>query len=208
MKRYLGLWAAWLLLLACLCLFGCSVEGNTSPTSQTSTTTTTLATTVPTTVDPMTLSIFDPNYYDGTMMTKCGDGTILGMAHHTAGDERVGNELYNAYVWIAEEDGMMPDFPSPESADESHQRHDCLQGGNGLDLEKRAVLFCEGVPNLGDYLMYGMTECPAVYIPDSVQSIGEHTFPENTTMVIHCHAGSYAEQYAKSHGIACEIVEE
>lgn len=70
------------------------------------------------------------------------------------------------------------------------------------------VLFCTGVPNIGDYLFYRRPDLTRVYLPDSVTEIGEHAFADNCQTTIYCHAGSYAEQYAKDHGIKYAIVKE
>ena len=182
MKRLVWLPLLTWLLLACLCLTACQAN-----------------------------SIFNPARYKG--FAKCLDSASfenggICMEHSSGQNALVGDEPYAAFIWQGKSGETMPDFPSPENTEDGNKRCDCLRGGMGFEVEKRTILFCEGVPNLGDYLMYEMTECPAVYIPDSVKSIGEHTFPENTGLVIHCHAGSYAEQYAKAHGMKCEIVEE
>ena len=70
------------------------------------------------------------------------------------------------------------------------------------------VLFCTGVPNIGDYLFYQRPDLTRVYLPDSVTEIGAHAFADNCQTTIYCHAGSYAEQYAKDHGMKYEIVNE
>ena len=200
-------------LVMILCLSACSVEGTTSSKPETPATTTTAKLATTTTVDPATLSIFDPARYENADVATWLDIAAfenggLWMEHRISMDESVSDDWYAVFVWQGEPVKGMPDFPSPENSGEWGQRHDCLQGGTGIDTETNVILFCEGVPNLGDYFLYNLPECPAVFIPDSVKSIGEHTFAENAITVIHCHAGSYAEQYAKDHGMKYEIVKE
>lgn len=159
---------------------------------------------------PSTVSVFDPEQY--RVIAYCGDAADfenggIYMTHSSGRNDLVG-EAYDAFIWEGKPGETMPDFPSPDDVEEWSPRSDCLQGGTGIETETRTILFCEGVPNLGDYFLYNLPDCPAVYIPDSVKSIGEHTFAENAITVIHCHAGSYAEQYAKSHGMKYEIVNE
>ena len=156
-------------------------------------------------------SIFDPAQYRS--IAGCVDEATfenggICMTHSSGRNDLVGEEAYSAFIWQGEPDEIMPDYPSSDNVEEWSRRRDCLQGGTGIDTETNVILFCEGVPNLGDYFLYNLPECPAVFIPDSVKSIGEHTFAENAITVIHCHAGSYAEQYAKDHGMKCEIVNE
>ena len=70
------------------------------------------------------------------------------------------------------------------------------------------VLFLDGVPNLGDYLMFfEQRRIKNVYIPNSVKEIGEHTFSQFADVCIHCYSGSYAEEYAKTHNIECHLLD-
>ena len=46
-----------------------------------------------------------------------------------------------------------------------------------------------------------------ITIPDSVTDIDMSSFKNCDNLVIHCTAGSYAEQYAKINRIPCEIIE-
>ena len=69
------------------------------------------------------------------------------------------------------------------------------------------VLFLNGVPNLGDYLMFFERRVKEVYIPNTVKKIGDHTFSQFADVSIYCYSGSYAEEYAKTHNIECHLLD-
>lgn len=63
----------------------------------------------------------------------------------------------------------------------------------------------EGIYEIQDRAMKGCPSLRIVHIPSSVTKIGEDLFEENTQVTIYGQAGSYAETYAKDHGISfCE----
>lgn len=63
----------------------------------------------------------------------------------------------------------------------------------------------EGIYEIQDRAMKGCPTLRVVHIPSSVTNIGEDLFEENAQVTIYGKAGSYAETYAKEHGISfCE----
>lgn len=70
------------------------------------------------------------------------------------------------------------------------------------NLRLQSVVLPEGVVSVGWFAFSGCVALGAVRLPASVASIAYGAF-ENcpASLVIHCFAGSYAEQYARSYGI-------
>ena len=65
-----------------------------------------------------------------------------------------------------------------------------------------AVVLPEGLREIGWFAFYGCAALSNITIPASVTSIGYAVFDGCASLRIFCPAGSYAEQYAKSYGIA------
>lgn len=84
---------------------------------------------------------------------------------------------------------------------------DCFDTGTTNAFLNGKVLFLDGVPNLGDYLMFFERRIKEVYIPNTVKKIGEHTFSRFADVSIFCYSGSYAEEYAKTHNIECHLLD-
>ncbi|MBR3289270.1 MAG: hypothetical protein IKI63_00670 [Clostridia bacterium] len=111
------------------------------------------------------------------------------------------------YQWIDETtDGQSapPDRMADLTPDGA--RPPVLSGNTELSRDAVEILFCEGVPNIGDYLFSQRPELTRVYLPDSVTEIGEHAFAEGCQTTIYCHRGSCAEQYAKDHGLSYQLI--
>lgn len=102
------------------------------------------------------------------------------------------------FKWLGEQERMADFENDPEKVP------DCFSPF--VTPLSKAVLFLEGVPNLGDYLFFYERNVEKVYIPDSVKEIGEHTFSRFTDVTFYCHPGSYAEEFAKSHNIECILL--
>lgn len=74
---------------------------------------------------------------------------------------------------------------------------------NCASLKK--VILEEGVERIdGSFDRCCTTGSMHIQIPDSVTAIDSIAFYK-TTPVIHCHAGSYAESYAKKNSYSCEL---
>lgn len=73
-----------------------------------------------------------------------------------------------------------------------------FQGCSGLTF----LLLPEGITALPDYLLLDCISLERLTVPASVTSIGEDVFPEQETFVLEAPAGSVAQAYAQSHGIA------
>ena len=110
------------------------------------------------------------------------------------------------YSWITEAEGQTA--PPERMADLTPDgaRPPALSGNTDQARDIVEILFCEGVPNIGDYLFSQRPELTRVYLPDSVTEIGEHAFAEDCQTTIYCHRGSCAEQYAKKHGMSYQII--
>lgn len=87
-----------------------------------------------------------------------------------------------------------------------------------------------GVTSIGDWAFVDCCNLTSITIPDSVTSIGRRTFsgchsltsitiPNSVTrigwdvfygcdnLVVHCHKGSYAEDYCIANGVRYEVIE-
>ena len=62
----------------------------------------------------------------------------------------------------------------------------------------------DGITALADNLLCDCTGLKRVTLPASVQAVGDLALPENTAFTIVAPEGSFAQQYAKDHGIAFE----
>lgn len=60
-----------------------------------------------------------------------------------------------------------------------------------------------GVTTIGSKAFAGDSGLLVVLVPDSVKSISVDAFGGDINVIILCNKGSYAEQYAKKHGIPC-----
>ena len=150
--------------------------------------------------------IFDADDYL-PMYGNPGDNTYLEcmcfpdhfcMAHRVgcwAGD----GYMYTIFDWNHRtcKDTRMEDFTA-----EDHPLCDYNEAPNSVP-----IVFIEGLPNIGDYLFFNHPTVSMVCIPDSVKEIGEHAFCDNCKTIIGCHKGSYAESYAKAHGLTVKIIE-
>ena len=106
----------------------------------------------------------------------------------------------DTFYWCGEQD-RMADFENDMT-----KVPDCFSSQVSNVFSSESVLFLDGVPNLGDYLMFFERRIKNVYIPDSVKEIGEHTFSRFADVTIYCNRGSYAEEFAKSHNIECHLL--
>lgn len=69
-------------------------------------------------------------------------------------------------------------------------------------LSLKEVKLPDGVTHLATGAFYNCKLLKSVYVPESVKMIEDDCFDDSDDeLVIHCAAGSYAEQYAKEHGI-------
>ncbi len=68
---------------------------------------------------------------------------------------------------------------------------------NGL----QQLMLPEGVQRLGDYVFWNCSGLKRIVLPVSIDNIGTQCFEGCSKLTIHAPAGSYAEQYAKEHGI-------
>ena len=59
----------------------------------------------------------------------------------------------------------------------------------------------EGITVLGYGSFNGCRSLTDVYLPQSVEKIGDYAFAHCPKLTLHVPAGSYAEQYAKEHNI-------
>ena len=59
----------------------------------------------------------------------------------------------------------------------------------------------ENVTEIGNRAFSGCEALTDVIIPESVTKIGDYSFANCANLTIHAAAGSYAEKYAKEHGI-------
>lgn len=111
------------------------------------------------------------------------------------------------YQWIDEStegQNAPPDRMADLTPDGA--RPPVLSGNTEMSRDVIEILFCEGVPNIGDYLFSQRPELTRVYLPDSVTEIGEHAFADGCQTTIYCHRGSCAEQYAKDHGLSYQLI--
>ena len=65
----------------------------------------------------------------------------------------------------------------------------------------KSINIPEGVTSIGAYSFASCKSLTTVEIPSSVLSIGSNAFKNSNNVTIKCEAGSYAEKYAKEHGI-------
>ena len=110
------------------------------------------------------------------------------------------------YSWVTETERQAA--PPERMADLTPDgaRPLALSGNTDRDRDILEILFCEGVPNIGDYLFSQRPELTRVYLPNSVSEIGEHAFADNCQTTIYCHRGSCAEQYAQKHGMSYKLI--
>ncbi len=70
-----------------------------------------------------------------------------------------------------------------------------------------SVTVPEGVTKIGWFAFADCTQLNAVTLPPSVTSIGYSAFPKsNKSFTIYCQADSFAQQYAKSYGMAYAVI--
>ena len=67
------------------------------------------------------------------------------------------------------------------------------------------IMLPEGIIEIGERAFYHCSMLKRVQIPASIGHIAEDAFEECDKLQIICPSGSYAEKYAKSYGIACEL---
>ena len=108
----------------------------------------------------------------------------------------------DTFLWYGDQE-RMADFENDITT-----LPDCFDTYTTNVFSNGNALFLDGVPNLGDYLMFfEQRRIKNVYIPNSVKEIGEHTFSQFADVCIHCYSGSYAEEYAKTHNYACHLLD-
>ena len=62
------------------------------------------------------------------------------------------------------------------------------------------IVLGDGTKKIGENAFSDCKKLKEIYIPDSVESIDEGFYDYKTKLTFCCHAGSYAEQFANSHG--------
>lgn len=68
------------------------------------------------------------------------------------------------------------------------------------------VILPSGLTSLGRYTFLGCSALAELYVPASVLSIGEDAFPDEGNFTLLVEANSYAETYAKQHGVQYQVV--
>ena len=110
-------------------------------------------------------------------------------------------KAFETFRWVSDADYMI-DFENDIT-----KAPDCFDTRTTNVFENGDVLFLNGVPNLGDYLMFFERRIKEVYIPNTVKKIGDHTFSQFADVSIFCYSGSYAEEYAKTHNFECHLLD-
>ena len=145
--------------------------------------------------DPDTTSLFI-----WSVECMCSAMHQVGCSHSLAVnvDEK---KAFETFRWVSDTDYMI-DFENDITT-----VPDCFDTRVTNAFSNGTVLFLNGVPNLGDYLMFFERRIKEVYIPNTVKKIGEHTFSQFADVSIFCYSGSYAEEYAKTHNIECHLLD-
>ena len=82
----------------------------------------------------------------------------------------------------------------------------------GVDTDKvlenlKKIRLHERITNIGDYAFADCINFATIYIPNSVNSIGDNAFENvNDKFILMCSFGSYAETYAQNKKIKYQLV--